>query len=1137
MVHIKCKYFLVGAIFLVISQLSFVFAVSLPLGTAPQSIIDANPAGTVYILEAGVHRGYEIILKAGDTLEGEDGAVMSGAELLGGWRYESPYWVHDGPHSKVVPQYDSSPLIDEERARYPHDLFKNDLPIIQVLSLAELTNKSQWFYDYSADKIYVRFDPTNQKIELSGLCRYGMRTTASGVKLKNIRFEKYATTHQNGAVELGPSAVVEKCVIFGSHSVGIRVTSNSIIKESRFIWNGNAGFHNGGDTTLIEGNEFAYNGWAGFRGDWSRGGLKVPGLTNSTIRRNYAHHNQGPGIWFDINAHNNICEENLCEYNEWEGILFEMSCGGTFRRNICRRNGLNPRGGLLWGAPIVVQNSKNANVYNNYLEASSAASARAAGVTMVNQNRPQHLGGACGNNHTVEQNHIHNNVIVLPNGGANGLQYGSYGWSTYADFVAANNIWENNTYYTRFPHSYNFHWYVSGAPSSEFAIAFLGWQHWQDLGQDSGSQSIGKPDSFFNPLNAELDALILATTGIRAEEIKAPFREPSPANVDMDSDSIPDWWEIKYGLDPVLNDSWMDPDVDHVSNLVEYLIGTNPNEMDSDRDGMPDGWEINNGTNPLSADGHFDVDADGLIAREEYESSTHPFQVNALTGDMAYSSLSLWAKPGASQILGINGVMSRWNDSRVGSSSYLWPINTGPLVSAATVAGYPMMKCLPGNLRTSYAPFANTSSGWAIVTVLRPRSINATNISTAIMGNGVYGVSGFRLTMEEGILKLFTTQPQDGISISAYEALKVNEAALVSIVYDKVKREARLYINGKEQGRDQGTIPGNNHSLWVAKIGGVSTHPVDVSELLIYSKALTHMERREVEAMLLAKYKNMGLGLADDDNDGMPNWWELEFNTNSESPQSDPDMDGLTNLEESQNKTNPYLADSDGDTILDIVEINQGLNPWVKDDVSFDSDGDGLSLSEELAAGTDWSKADTEGDGMNDGWEVANNLQPTLNDALFDYDFDGVTNLAEMIAMSDPTEWTDVDGDGMHDRWEAANGLNTGVASHLNDPDGDGIINFWEFVFASNPLSPSPGVVPKVVSSGGGIRKYRYQYSLAANAYYHIWTQSSPELENWEDVAQQRVTFAVVGGMSVVEILVDSETQGVEYFRVKAKSR
>ena len=90
--------------------------VLLPLGADIQSIIEKQEKGTVYRLKPGVHRGHEIILKEGDSLIGEDGAILSGAELLEGWRYEAPYWVHDGPHSKIIPYLDDESRVWEQRA-------------------------------------------------------------------------------------------------------------------------------------------------------------------------------------------------------------------------------------------------------------------------------------------------------------------------------------------------------------------------------------------------------------------------------------------------------------------------------------------------------------------------------------------------------------------------------------------------------------------------------------------------------------------------------------------------------------------------------------------------------------------------------------------------------------------------------------------------------------------------------------------------------------------------------------------------------------------------------------------------------------------------------------------------------------
>jgi hypothetical protein len=50
----------------------------------------------------------------------------------------------------------------------------------------------------------------------------------------------------------------------------------------------------------------------------------------------------------------------------------------------------------------------------------------------------------------------------------------------------------------------------------------------------------------------------------------------SPTNPDTDGDGIPDGYEVKFGLNPKVNDANADPDGDGVSNLNEYRLGRNP---------------------------------------------------------------------------------------------------------------------------------------------------------------------------------------------------------------------------------------------------------------------------------------------------------------------------------------------------------------------------------------------------------------------------------------------------------------------------------------------------------------------------------------------------------------------------------
>ncbi|NQU38887.1 MAG: matrixin family metalloprotease [Lentisphaerae bacterium] len=106
---------------------------------------------------------------------------------------------------------------------------------------------------------------------------------------------------------------------------------------------------------------------------------------------------------------------------------------------------------------------------------------------------------------------------------------------------------------------------------------------------------------------------------------------------DYDGDRLPDWWEIVHGLDPTdptgSEGTDGDPDGDGLSNLNEFLAGTDPMSVDSDGDGTPDSEEdsdndgVQNGdeanvftTNP----GRMDTDDDGLNDAAEIADETSP---------------------------------------------------------------------------------------------------------------------------------------------------------------------------------------------------------------------------------------------------------------------------------------------------------------------------------------------------------------------------------------------------------------------------------------------------------------------------------------------------------------------------------
>ena len=93
----------------------------------------------------------------------------------------------------------------------------------------------------------------------------------------------------------------------------------------------------------------------------------------------------------------------------------------------------------------------------------------------------------------------------------------------------------------------------------------------------------------------------------------------------------------------------------------------------------------------------------------------------------------------------------------------------------------------------------------------------------------------------------------------------------------------------------------------------------------------------------------------DGDLDGLPNWWEIQYNLPTAVPSAQ--------------------RDTDGDGLTDFTEFTLGLDP---------------------------TSIDTDKDGMPDGWEHSLGLNPALHDGFADPDGDGVTNREEFVDGSDP---------------------------------------------------------------------------------------------------------------------------------------
>jgi len=209
--------------------------------------------------------------------------------------------------------------------------------------------------------------------------------------------------------------------------------------------------------------------------------------------------------------------------------------------------------------------------------------------------------------------------------------------------------------------------------------------------------------------------------------------------------------------------------------------------------------------------------------------------------------------------------------------------------------------------------------------------------------------------------------------------------------------------------------------------------------------------------------------------------WIYPLGSSTHTTNNDLDEDGLLDFEEEIIGTDVNNSDTDGDTVLDGLEVNQYvLNPLVPD-IDLDSDSDGLTNIEEidiyitnpLNSDSDFDtlsdgdeiyvyftnpfSSDSDEDGMPDNYEILYDSHdpndPT--DAQEDPDNDNLVNLDERAIGTHP-ENPDTDGDSLLDGDEINRYYTNPLQPDANfDMDGDGLTNVEEVdIYGTNPGDP-----------------------------------------------------------------------------------
>ena len=473
---------------------------------------------------------------------------------------------------------------------------------------------------------------------------------------------------------------------------------------------------------------------------------------------------------------------------------------------------------------------------------------------------------------------------------------------------------------------------------------------------------------------------------------------------DTDGDGIPDSYEDANGLDKTVNDAEGDLDSDDLSNIDEYVAGSDPQDDDSDDDGLKDGAETNTGiyvsatdtgTNPLSED----TDSDGLL--DLVETNTGIF-VDA-------------DDPGTNPNLADTDNDGFDDGSEIASS-------TDPNDDTSVPAGWAVRNATSSVGLNSIADTRNLFATPA--NILDETNTAETNINFRDNAAGPFpNARAFPVLGTQDVLA-------DDYGILATGTIFIGDPGIYTFGFNS-DDGGGLFIDG-----EVATIADVNRGS-TTSLGAISlSYGNHVMEFVYWERgggaqvqlfAAKEKGDKTGEPFDVAKYKLLETSFAelvDSDNDGLDDGFEIKFFGDlSPGPDDDSDIDGLTNLAEAESGLDPSDDDTDDDGLKDGVEDGTGTfvsaTQTGTDPSNSDSDGDGLADGVEDGGGTfvsatqtgsDPNKADTDGDNQIDGFEVTNSTDP--NDSNSKSEVATITMIDNLLGgdLTDPEE-DGVEGD------------------------------------------------------------------------------------------------------------------------------
>ncbi|WP_440876888.1 M4 family metallopeptidase [Thalassotalea sp. PLHSN55] len=465
-----------------------------------------------------------------------------------------------------------------------------------------------------------------------------------------------------------------------------------------------------------------------------------------------------------------------------------------------------------------------------------------------------------------------------------------------------------------------------------------------------------------SPVNVDSDSDQLSD----GDEVNTYLTDPTLA--DSDSDGMPDGWEVSFSLNPLLDDSLLDPDNDQRNNLQEYNEGTNPTSAEivdiEPNDSIEQAQHIENGFN-LGYSPNI-----GDRTTNTSESIPHVSIRGAGNGSYNYYSFTVASAPSKAifdideasfdtylRLYNDEGARIASNDDS--STSYGQGGSVSGLDSFLT---YDFTAAGTYYLKVSRFSDSPISDGNSYVLHMSIEHINGDLDDDGLPDSweSEYGLDNSD-PLDAGF-------DNDQDSLTNIQEYTFGTNPIVADTDDDG-------LTDGEEVNDHGTSPLNSDTDG----DGLTDH----EEITTY---LSNPLSMDSDADGLSdgdevNLYNTNLLLADSDSDGLADGFEVEFNF-------DPNVDA-----------GEGDIDHDNDNLSTLIEFQIGSNPHVQD-----TDADTLTDGDEyLIYLTNPLSADSENDGMPDGWEIAFGLDPLVDDSNGDLDGDSWSNKKEYQYQTDPT--------------------------------------------------------------------------------------------------------------------------------------